>query len=133
MIRSALAILTASAIFLAAGLASANPPNAIHARYDEGRGELDVVIEHPVVNKWKHFIREVTIYKNGAKAWSQEFDFQTSFRNQTFPPVKIAAVDGDALRIVAVCNVGGEGEETVTVGASEKAKPAGPIEHDIEK
>lgn len=128
-----LATLTLIIIIFQSALALAHPPNAIHANYDMVRGQLDVIVQHPVINKWKHFVKEVVVYKNGRKVLSQKFEFQTSFRSLTIPPISISAIDGDQFRIVAICNTEGRGEKTLTVGVEERAAPSGPIEHDIEK
>lgn len=120
-------------IVFAAGSAFAHAPNAIEANYDKSRDQLNVKVQHLVNSPLKHFVREVTVYKNGRKAWSQNFDFQTSHRNLTMPPIELPAIDGDTLRIVANCSEGGRGERTITIGVVERMAPTGPIEHDIAK
>ncbi len=113
--------------------ASAHNPNAIHVNYDTGRGQLNVIVQHLVNDKWEHFVKEVVVYKNGRKVWSQDFDFQTSFRNLTIPPIKLSAIDGDEFSVVALCNEGGKGERTIAIGIPEKDVTPGPIEHDVGK
>jgi hypothetical protein len=113
--------------------ALAHPPNAMHVNYDMGRDQLNVIVQHPVNDKWKHFVNKVVVYKNGREAWSKDFEFQTSFRNLTIPPIELPAVDGDEFRVVAFCSEGGKGEKTIAVGVPEKEITPGPIEHDIEK
>ncbi len=120
-------------VFLMSAVSGAHAPNAIHAGYDVGRGELSIIVEHLVNNKWNHFVKEVVVYRNGQEAWRQGFDFQTSFRNLTVPPISITAIDGDAFRIVASCSEGGAGEKTIAVGVLEREATTGPVEHDIEK
>lgn len=113
--------------------ALAHPPNAMQVNYDVGRGELGVIVQHLVNNKWKHFVNEVVVYKDGRKVWSQSFDFQTSFRNLTIPPIRLQAIDGNEFRVVARCNEGGKYEKTLTIGVPEKEVTSGPIEHVEEK
>lgn len=103
-------------ILLASSVASANPPNKIDASYDEAKHELGVQVEHSSSNRKKHFIKEVIIYRNGEEVRRLSFDFQTSLRNQTMPPIKIDAKAGDELKIVAICNKSGRGEKSVIVG-----------------
>ena len=118
---------------LSPSLSLAHAPNAMHLNYDSGRGELNVTVQHLVNDPRQHFVKEVVVYKDGRKVWSQEFAYQTSHRNLTIPPIKMAVVDGDTIRAVSFCNTEGKYEKTITVGAPVKAKPSGPIEHDIEK
>ena len=113
--------------------ALAHPPNAVHVNYDMRRQQLNIIVQHLVNDKWTHFVNKVDVYKNGRKAWGQEFEFQTSFRNLTMPPIKLPAIDGDEFRVVAFCNEGGKYEQPLTLGVSEKEATSGPIEHDIEK
>jgi len=120
-------------VFLASTCSLAHPPNAIQAGYDVGRGELSVIVEHPVNDKWSHFVKEVVVYKNGQRVWGQDFDFQTSFRNLTFPPIEMRAIDGDTFRIVASCSEGGTGEKAITVGVMETEASSGPLERDAER
>ena len=131
--RSIVVVFSFLSIFLVALAASAHNPNAIHVNYDTGRGQLNVIVQHPVNDKWKHFVNKVDVYKNGRKAWGQEFEFQTSFRNLTIPPIKLSAIDGDEFRVVAFCSEGGKYEQPLTVGVSEKEIAPGPIEHDVGK
>jgi len=128
-VRSITAIAALLGISLTAGAASAHDPNAMHVNYDKVRGQLNVIVQHLVNDKWKHYVDEVVVYKNGLKAWSQSFDFQTSFRNQTMPPIKLAAVDGDEFRVAATCNEGGKYEKTIAVGIPEEEVTPGPVEH----
>ena len=129
MIRKSLILMACLLGALSAGKALAHPPNAVHASYDIGRGELNVIVQHPVNNKWKHFVNDVVVYKNGRKVWGQNFDFQTSFRNLTIPPIKLPAVDGDEFRVEAFSNDGGKYEKTIAVGIPEREVTPGPIEH----
>ena len=95
--------------------AFADPPNAIHVNYDKSRGELNVTVQHITSNRLKHFVNEVDIYKNGKEVDVERFDFQTSHRNQTMPPIKIAAYTGDIFKVVAKCKNGGMKEKSFTV------------------
>ncbi len=92
-----------------------SPPSAIYVKYDLARQELNIIVQHPVTNPTEHFIKEVVIYKNGREAGKEQFNFQTSSRNQTVSPIKIAAIDGDEFRIVAICNKSGSAEKTIKV------------------
>jgi len=120
------------AVFLPS-LALAHAPNAIHMKYDMERAQLNVTVQHLVNDPWQHFVKEVVVYKNGREVVKKEFDFQTSHRNLTMPPIELSAMDGDALRVVANCSEGGQGEKTITVGGVKKEELEGPMGHDVEK
>lgn len=94
-------------------------PAAIHVSYDLVRQELLVTVQHPVTDRFEHYISEVIISKNGAEIAREDFDFQTSRRDQTMPPFKIPAKSGDVFKIVAVCNGSESGEASLTVPTSE--------------
>ena len=113
------------AFSLSAGYAGANPPNAIHASYDMARQELNVTVEHIVTDRYQHFIKKIVISKDGKEVAQKEFDFQTSHRNQTMPPFKIPAFDGNTFKIVAICSISGEGDKTITVGQPQPKLDAG--------
>jgi hypothetical protein len=111
----------------------AHSPNAIDATYDMPRGELNVIVEHLVNDPWQHYVKDVLVFRSGTKVLKKEFDFQTSHRNLTIPPMKLPASVGDELRIFALCSEGGQYEVTIKVGAPEERAEQGPIEHDMEK
>lgn len=90
-------------------------PAAIHASYDSARQELSVTVQHPVTDRFDHYISEVVVSKNGAEVAREHFDFQTSRRNQTMPPFQIEAQAGDAFEIVARCNSAVAGETSLPV------------------
>lgn len=113
--------------------ASAHAPNAIKASYDLSRGELNVIVEHLVNDPWQHYVKEVLVLKAGREVLKKEFDFQTSHRNLTVPPMKLGATEGDELRILARCSEGGQYETAIKVGGPAVRPQQGPIEHDIEK
>jgi desulfoferrodoxin (superoxide reductase-like protein) len=105
----------AAVILLAASSAMASPPNAIHAKYDEGRQELEITVQHMVNDPSAHFIKEIVVYRNGQEVARRSFEFQTSHRSLTVPPIKVPASAGDELRITAECNLSGSGETTIEV------------------
>jgi hypothetical protein len=99
---------------LAAPIAAwANPPSAMKATYDAKRGELDVLVEHPVSNPETHYIKEVEVTKNGAVAQTLTFTSQSSRRNQTMPPIKFSMAPNDVVAVKAACNLWGS--KTVAV------------------
>lgn len=98
-----------------AATALACPPSAIYANYDSNRHELNVTVQHIVTKRAEHFVKEIIVYKNGEEVARREFDFQTSHRNQTMPPIPLQAIRGDKIRIVAFCNTSGKYEKDLTV------------------
>jgi len=93
----------------------ANPPSAIYADYDSTRHELNVKAQHIVTKRAEHFVKRVVIYKNGKEVLTKTFDFQTSHRNQTMPPISLDAKKSDKIRIVAFCNISGSYEKTLVI------------------
>jgi len=94
----------------------ATPPHAIHARYDAPRGELYVAIQHFIARRTTHYIYKIDVYRNGVQAFSNSYDFQTSYREMTIPPIHILARFGDVLQIIATCNTGERLQRLITVG-----------------
>jgi len=105
----------AAAFFCAILSASANPPNAIDGFYDVGRGELNITVQHMVNDPKTHFIKEVIVSKDGKEVAKKEFAFQTSHRNQTMPPFKLAAQPGESFKVKAECNIYGSREVSIDV------------------
>lgn len=103
------------AIILISSMASATPPNAIHAKYDLNRGELIATVQHPVSRVKDHFIREVAVYRNGTEVGRQDFKAQVSHRNQTMSPFKFTANSGDVILITTACNKNGSYQKTLIV------------------
>ena len=113
--RRFLWMLAMTAALFVASAVHANPPSAIHATYDAGRGELNVLVQHVVTDRESHYIDKVVVKKNGAEVATKSFTAQTSHRDQVMPPFKIPAVSGDAFTILATCNKFGKGEQQVVV------------------
>lgn len=105
----------AATIILISSIAYATPPNAIHAKYDLNRSELIATVQHPVSRKSDHFIREVTVYRNGMEVGRQDFKAQVSHRNQTMPPFKFTVNSGDVILITAACSKGGSYQKSLIV------------------
>ena len=103
------------AALVVASAAAANPPSAIHASYDAGRQELNVLVQHIVTDRMAHYVDKVVISKNGKEVATRTFTSQASHRDQVMPPIKVPAVAGDAFTIVATCSEGGSREQQVAV------------------
>ena len=102
-------------IFIFAITTYANPPSAMYVDYDSAKQWLNVSVQHPVSDPKKHLIKTVTVFKNGQEVETRNFDFQTSHRDQTMTPFKIAAKSGDKFKVVANCNKFGSGEKEIAV------------------
>lgn len=85
-------------------IATSHPSSGIHASYDFEHQELYVTVQHPVTDRFEHYVEHVTILKNGTEVSSMKFESQTSRRNQTMPPFKIRTELGDRLEIKVQCN-----------------------------
>ncbi|HPW45870.1 MAG TPA: hypothetical protein PKU96_05830 [bacterium] len=112
--------LLVSSIFFLAATAFADPPHFIKASYSKNRQEMNIAVEHMVNDPSKHFVKEVILSRGGEVIAKKEFDFQTSRRQQTMPPIKFAAQDGDEISVRAICNVKGEYETKISVKQIQK-------------
>lgn len=98
----------------------AHPPTAIDLSYNEGQGQLEVLVQHPVNDPKDHYINQVVVMKNGAQVATKSFTSQTSHRNQTMPPFTFAAAKGDVIEVSATCNEFGTRKQKLTVGDPQK-------------
>jgi len=96
-------------------LAQAHGPKDVTLVYDSGSRTVSVTISHPVSNPQKHYIKEVTITKNGKEVAVYEYTSQpepSSF-TYTYP---IEAKAGDTLKVKATCNYFGSDTEELAIG-----------------
>ena len=99
---------------------AAHAPSSVDLSYDEATDELSVTVTHTGVDGTTHRISEIQIYKNDVLQTSETYSSQTttSTHSDTFT---IAADPGDVLRVVAICSIAGEREDTLTVGETTTA------------
>ena len=100
--------------------AMAHPPGEVTAQFDLEKSILSVEVAHNVGGgSNSHYIDEVIISLNGKEVIVQKTTRQIS-DTQTFLYFMPAVEAGDKIGIVAVCNVGGQGNIEITVKDKEE-------------
>jgi len=93
-------------LFMVSRLAYAHSPKGIEAKYEPSKGELLVIVNHPVNNPQNHFIEKIEVIKDNTVIDSKEFSSQLNKDSQeiTF------AVDikpGEEVLVKAYCSLSG--------------------------
>ncbi len=101
-------------VVLKAAPVSAHAPGSVTLDYDFDTQVLTVQVAHSVANVNTHYIIQIIVLKNSIEFTTRAYSFQdsTSGMSDTFD---VPAVDGDVLRVTAICNGFGEWVSTVTV------------------
>ncbi len=105
-------------VFGMTGTVPAHPPSGMDIQYDQGTGQLVVVIDHPVQNPDTHFIKSVTLVKNKGQQQSFQYTSQSSADRAAYR-FDIPAGAGDQISVSATCNLFGSLEKTVPVLSTE--------------
>ena len=108
-------ILIFFSILCISSLAFAHPPSKIEAEYISGKEELNINIMHPVYDSKTHFIKKVTISKNGKEIISENMKEQQSKTGQELQYVIRNLEKGDKITVKAVCNVYGTKAGTIII------------------
>ena len=97
----------------------ATPPSSIELTYDPQKKNLHIEIAHVAHDPRRHHIRKVEISINTEKPTDLYFPTQTtpSFLIIDFP---LQAKEGDKIRVLAICNEAGRGEETLIIPEEDK-------------
>src|SRR6056297_338429 len=102
-------------VFLITTTSMAHPPGEVTAQFDLENSILSVEVAHNVGGgSDSHYIDEVIISLNEKEVIVQKTTRQIS-DTQTFLYFLPAVEAGDEIGIVAVCNVGGQGNIEITV------------------
>jgi len=93
----------------------AHSPNDISLRYDQGSRTLSVTISHAVSDPRKHFVKKVSITKNGEPVATHDYTSQPepSPFVYTYP---VEAKAGDTLKVTADCNYFGSKTGEIILG-----------------
>lgn len=91
----------------------AHSPSQVLLSYDNPNQTLNVTISHSSSNPG-HFIREVTVQKNGADVLRKEYTNQTDVNTFSYY-YQINATAGDILKVGAYCSISGSRSAQVTV------------------
>ena len=95
-------------------VASAHPPKDVSISYDLAQQTLSVTITHKTTFTSKHYIKTITITKNGTALSTEEYTGQPKEKPFTYTyPVPAAA--GDVLEVKATCKIFGSKEAKITV------------------
>ena len=94
--------------------ALAHPPSEITLNYDAQKKNLHIEMRHVTKNPRKHFIRKLSVSKNGTEIDSRSYVQQTTAA-MLIADVPLEAVPGDVLRAEAVCNTAGRNETTLVI------------------
>ncbi|MBP7341153.1 MAG: hypothetical protein GXY72_13510 [Deltaproteobacteria bacterium] len=110
-----LCCLTAGVLLAPPG-ALADSPRDIALSYDLATQVLTVTITHKSTFTGLHYIKQVSISRNGEPAEKKEYSSQTG--KVTFAyAYAVPAAAGDILEVTAFCNISGKKTATLTVGA----------------
>jgi len=95
----------------------AHPPTDMKLEYDQNEKNLHVEITHVAHDPREHHIRKVLIYQNDEKPIIRYFATQTR-PSLLIVDVPLEAKEKDTVRVKAICNEGGQKEETLVVSDS---------------
>ena len=93
----------------------AHGPSDIILNYDSNSHILSVNISHSVSNPQKHYIKEITITRNGKPLETYEYKNQPAPSSFTYT-YNIEAKKGDTLKVKAKCNYFGSKTRELTIG-----------------
>lgn len=98
------------------GAALADSPEALALNYDLQTQILTVTITHKSTFTGLHYIKQVSIGRNGEPVEKKEYSSQTGKATFVYT-YKVPAAAGDVLEVTAVCNISGKKTATLPVGA----------------
>ena len=93
----------------------AHRPSDVTLHYDSNSHLLSVTITHSVSNPQKHYIKQITITKNGKPLETYEYESQSDPSSFTYT-YTIKAKEGDTLKVKAKCNYFGSKTKKITIG-----------------
>ena len=94
--------------------AVAHPPRHMTLTFDSNTQTLHVEAQHTTSNITKHYIRTLHIYKNDEETGHYTYPTQTK-PTMLVKDIPMQAKPGDTIRVRAICNEGGDIEETLTI------------------
>jgi len=108
-------LLSFLAICLLPAASQAHGPKDVTLTYDSDSQTLSVSISHSVSNPQKHYVKKVTITKNGEPVATHEYTSQSTPSSFTYTyPMEAKA--GDTLKVKAKCNYFGSKTGELTIG-----------------
>ena len=103
------------AIFFCPAATYAHGPGDVILNYDSDSQILSVTISHSVSNPQKHYIKKITITKNGKPLETYEYKSQPDPSSFTYT-YNVKAKEGDTLKVKAKCNYFGSKTRELTIG-----------------
>ena len=103
------------AIFFCPAATYAHGPGDVTLNYDSDSHILSVTISHSVSNPEKHYIKRITITKNGKPLETYEYKSQPAPSPFTYT-YKVEAKEGDTLKVKAKCNYFGSRTKELVIG-----------------
>jgi len=97
----------------------AHAPKNVALEYDSASQTLSVAITHPSPFPSWHYIKTVSIKKNGSDVSTNTYENQPDKDTYTYT-YKVEAVNGDKLEVTANCSLYGHKTATLTVGSAAK-------------
>ena len=92
----------------------AHPPAAIKLEYDQKQKSLHIEVAHVSHDPRDHHIRKISVTRNDGKPVIRYFPTQTK-PSSLIVEVPLEAKKNDTIKVLAVCNEGGQKEETLVV------------------
>ena len=93
----------------------AHGPGDVTLNYDSESQILSVTISHSVSNPQKHYIKKITITKNGKPLETYEYKSQPDPSSFTYT-YNVEAKEGDKLKVKAKCNYFGSKTKELVIG-----------------
>jgi len=103
------------AIFFCPVATYAHGPGDVTLNYDSESQILSVTISHSVSNPQKHYIKKITITKNGKPLETYEYKSQPDPSSFTYT-YNVEAKEGDKLKVKAKCNYFGSKTKELVIG-----------------
>ncbi|MHA1112627.1 MAG: hypothetical protein ACTSRE_16150 [Promethearchaeota archaeon] len=101
----------------------ANSPSNMVLTYEASTATLNVTITHNVADESSHFIESVTIKVNDSIVETQTYTSQPTTSTFLYQYTNINATTGDVITVIAVCNISGQIEKSLTIGTPEEKIP----------
>jgi desulfoferrodoxin (superoxide reductase-like protein) len=95
-------------------------PKDAQAHYLESEKKLTVIVNHPVINEKRHYVKEINILKSGQHIASKKFGNQLTRTNQAYYFTINNIKNGDEITIEAYCSINGKLEKKVKVKSNEQ-------------
>jgi desulfoferrodoxin (superoxide reductase-like protein) len=107
-------LLAVSTLVLITSTIQAHSPSTMNLQYDFASKTLDVTVTHDVADPNTHYIEEIKIWVNDILNQTRPYTSQDS-NSQHQDTFTVPAVDGDVIKVQAICNIAGSVTDEITV------------------